>query len=263
MGRELRKEYKREFLKAARRLYQEERRLYSWSLRNARDVEDWPVSWTEPLPKPEFYGTRVRLELIPSIKEKDFAGLSEAIRAASHYLTFSGDELRWCNLKNRWLRFNDNDTILKSYFDENKNYIKGKLELADISERNWLKLSPEAQSWFKPYERERVLWGGRVIKEWEYAPKIQKAFLKEVHEEIYYTEKLILNGERFSYAQWLSTKLHQDCLDEKVQHEFFNYKRDDWWFEWRMCDRKHHRRKLQRLRREWAKEAEEYFNGEE
>lgn len=258
MRRDKRKAYKTEYLKNGRKLLTERRKLWSWHNIDLKDDEDWPISWQEPLEKPEFYGIQVKLEPIPAIKESEYAGLAEAVDASSHYLTFSSKELRFCNLKKHWCRFNDTESILKTYFNEQHQYIKGRLDLGNISERKFNQLSKEAQEWFYPSYFDRTLWNGDVVRELKYIPTISQTLLTEVHTKLYIYTRTIMNSERASYTKWLEIKLHQDCLQDKIYHQFFTHKRDSWFFEHKKADR-YFTKRTQKLKKEWNNEAEEFF----
>lgn len=253
-NRTLRKEYKNQLLKNGLKMETEKNQIRTQYC--AIDhFPEWPMYIDIPLKKPEFWGIRISLELIPTIKQKELAGLSEAIEASSHYLEFSGTELRWCNLKNRWLYDNANGDIKDKYFDENNYYVKGKLTLGDISERQYNKLSDEAKTWF--VAKEDSYWAfNRNIKSWSYVPKIPSSFLKEKQENLYIVSTRIKNGERESREKWLEMKLSQDLLEYKVWHEFKNYKHDKWWTGYKETSRKF-KRKYQKEKLDWAEEANE------
>ena len=256
-NRKMRKEYKTQLLKEGLKMETEKNSIYTRYTTIDRCPE-WPMYVDVPLKKPEFWGIRISLELIPTIKQKELAGLSEAIEACSHYLEFSGRELRWCNLKNKWVLQSDNDSIKDLYFNEHKEYIAGKLDLGKISEQDYNKLSDDAKKWFKPNYFVKTYWNGWTRKGWEYEPKIPSTFLKEKREELYITHKRHLNWERESRQKWLETKLEQELLEYKVWHEFKHYKNSDRWYraEYRMTSRKF-KRKYQKEKLSWAEEASE------
>lgn len=258
MRREKRKEYIEKHLKDGRKMMVERDKLYRrYSLYDK--CPEWPSFWEEELEEPIFIGIRVSLELLPSLKEKDYAGLREAIEMASNYILFSGDELRHCNVKSHWLKYNDNETILSKYFNEHKYYIKGSLDLGQIGERSFGKLSDDAKKWFIRHESTEVKWG-RVYKDIRYIPKIPKTFYREIHTPVYKYTKTYVNWERESRREWLSDKLSQDCWEEKIYHTYWPYSRDYYWFDYKMPDRKCHKRKLQRLKEEWAEEADDLLS---
>lgn len=177
-----------------------------WQLeKQARDSNEYVE-----IPK-TLVGYKVCLTLIDSMRNKDL-GLSEAIAASTSYFRFSEKPFRLCNLKNSWTIF-DKDLWsfrrekMEAYFFKNKIYQKGKLELLEISEERFRKLSSSAQKYFIQ-GLDKIDHRGHPV--FIYHPHIPKSYLREVEEKLFWNQLIIPDSVSESEAKkienWMNTK---------------------------------------------------------
>lgn len=218
-----------------------------WKLwEQARKSEEY-----EEIPR-TLVGYMVRLELIESMRNKD-EGLSEAISASTSFLRFSEKPFRLCNLKSshtafdrQWLSGQDR---IEAIFFKNKNYQKGKLELLDITEEQYKKLSPAAKNYFTEGVKEVTRYGQYIFV---YHPHIPKSYLRETSVKLYWNRLTIPDSTAESEAKkienWMNTK--REC-------ELWHYEGCRTCYYWRdeaKIDRKKTRMQGKQELRKWMME---------
>ncbi|MBP5156310.1 MAG: hypothetical protein ILP18_00365 [Treponema sp.] len=198
-------------------------------------------------------GYKVRLSLIESLRNKD-EGLSEAVDAATSYLVFSDKPFRLCNLKSyrtiynsiahrvyriRWL---NKDEKVEDTFFKDKIYQKGRLELLDLDEHDYRKLSPAAQKYFserlQEFDRH-----GRPVLCWH--PDIPASYLREVKEKLYWNCRVIPDSEAESECKRID-----NWLDYKRKCELWHYEGCRTRYFWKDEDRISRRNERHRLKLE-------------
>lgn len=158
-------------------------------------------------------GYKVHLEEIESLRNKD-EGLSEAIAASTSYFRFSEKPFRLCNLKSFRTIFNGNwgsgREKMEAFFFKYKIYQKGKLELLDIREEQYKKLSPAAQKYFIQGLEKFDCHGHPVFI---YHPHIPKSYLRETEEKLYWNQLALPDSVSESEAKkignWLN--IQREC----------------------------------------------------
>ncbi len=198
-------------------------------------------------------GYKVRLALIESLRNKD-EGLSEAVDAATSHLVFSDKPFRLYNLKSyrtihnaiehrfyriRWL---NREEKLEATFFKDKLYQKGRLELLDLDERDYRKLSPSARKYFseKLQEFDRH---GRPVLCWH--PDIPASYLREVKEKLYWNCRVIPDS-----GAELECKRIDNWLDYKRKCELWHYEGYRTRYFWKDEDSESRRKERHRLKLE-------------
>ena len=197
-----------------------------------------------PLEKPLFYGLQYRYVAKTSLTEK-IPGLKEAVDACTMKPLFSGWEPRKCNCK-------DYSIDHEVFFDEHNWFIPSKLRLVPISEKEWGKLSAEAQAWFR--RRPGTLdWKGDRI--YHYEPHIPFNFLTRVCNKIYVVNRVVDDCNKRS-------RLAEICRDTRNENDLF-------WFwgqehpdsRWTKFDRKYqHKVNRKKAKAECRAAVEEYYD---
>lgn len=201
-------------------------------------------------------GYKVQLALIDSMRNKD-EGLSEAIAASTSFLTFSEKPFRLCNLKSNRTIFDNlpwqlnKHEKMEAMFFKNKIYQKGHLELLDISEHHYKKLSPNAQKYFvqglKEFDRLR-----HPI--FIYHPRIPKSYLREGEEKLYWNYLAVPDSSAESEAKKID-----NWLDIQRECELWHYEgcRTRNYYKWDSEDRR--KKERLKLKDELRKLNEEIF----
>lgn len=209
MCRTIRKQHKDEFEKFAYKKYDE------WNKYPGpyTDLELYPDAfWYEDI-KPVFYGHQVKLELLPALKNANLPGLAEAIDFATVKLTFSGDELRRCNLKDNYL-FKYDDKY-DQHWDENNILRKGILwfRMVDNDYKNFEKLSEDAKKWFIVHEEKY-----RYSTTYHISANIPRGYCREVVVPIYINQIKILNSDFLREASWYYDFCTNPAFSRKADH---------------------------------------------
>ena len=205
-------------------------------------------------------GFKVCLTPIDSMRNKD-EGLSEAIAASTSFLRFSDKPYSLCNFKSSrtifdgdWRAWLDKTEKIEATFFKNKLYQKGKLELLDISEDTYKKLSPAAKKYFVQGVLKIDRYGQCV---YVYHPHIPKSYLRESEEKLYWNQLAIPDSDALSESKRLS-----NWLNYKRQCELWHYEGYRTRSYYRCEGKDVRRRERYKLKSELRRLLEEYFRVE-
>lgn len=203
-----------------------------------------------PLKEPLFYGLQYCYVAKASLTEK-IPGLKEAVDACTMKPLFSGWEPRKCNCKN----FNlgaGTPISHDDFFDEHNWFIPSRLRLVSISEKEWLKLSAEAQAWFR--KRFYMLdWKGDRV--YDYEPHIPFNFLTRVCNKIYVINRVVDDCNKRSRL----AEIYRDTRQEHDLYWFWGQEHPD--SRWTKFDRKcQHKINRKKAKAECRAAVKEYYD---